>query len=274
MCEAGLDYVLMQPKNLYKSVSNIKLRDKIQEFRDIRSDILPSNIRLQCYYATLGDSSKLSGEFLEQKSRIIADYSSSVGDFDFSVLGPAEIFELLNFRERRSTKAKDKLKIIYDQNKANLLEHSIEGVSGVICTVPAKEIARIVLQHPTVFDSNLRRFLGFGGSASVNSAIKYSCSSAEDAPLFWFLNNGLTIVCDNFEVHKDFDNPFIELDNIRIVNGCQTSTTITKTQQENALQQSTKVLVRIFKTKSLSLSSKLLITTNTQNKITSRDLHA
>jgi len=33
-------------------------------------------------------------------------------------------------------------------------------------------------------------------------------------------------------------------------------------------------LVRIFKTKSADLASKLVITTNTQNKITSRDLHA
>lgn len=269
---AGLDYLLQQPKAIYSKLSNPALRDRIQEFRDLRSEILPSSIRLQCYYAALGDPSKASGEFPEQVTRIQSDYGDSVGEFSFQVLGPSQIFELLNQRERHGTKANDKLRIIYDQNKANLLEHSVEDVSGVICTVTAEEIARVVNTHPSVFDDNLRRFLGFGGS--VNSAIKNSSTSPTDAPLFWFLNNGVTIVCDGYEVHKDFDDPFVEIEGIRIVNGCQTSTTLAKAQNDHVLQPSTKVMVRILKTKSENLASRLLITTNTQNKITSRDLHA
>jgi hypothetical protein len=186
-------------------------------------------------------------------------------------LGPSEIYELLDRRERRSTNVHEKLSIIYDQNKANLLENSIAGVSGVICTVKAEEVARIVNNYPTVFDENLRRFLGFSGTVGiVNQAIKETCISEDSAPLFWFLNNGITIVCDDFDINKDYDNPFISIDNLRIVNGCQTSTTIATTQ----LQPSIKVLVRIFKTKSVDLASRLVVTTNTQNKITSRDLRS
>lgn len=271
---AGLDYLLNQPKSVYARVSNAALREKIQEFRDLRSEILSSNIRLQCYYATLGNPDNAAGEFPEQITRIRSDYSASVGEFTFEVLGPARIFELFNLREKHRVKANDKLKIVYDQNKANLLEHTIEDVSGVICTVMAPEIARIVNTHPNVFDDNLRRFLGFGGTGTVNSKIKDSCVSETEAPLFWFLNNGITIVCDDFEVHKDFDNPFVDLKGIRIVNGCQTSTTLAKADARRELKPSAKVMTRIFKTKSADLASKLLITTNTQNKITSRDLHA
>ena len=202
---AGLNYLLAQPKSVYSKLSNTSLSNTIQNFRDLRSDILPTNIRLQCYYASLGDPTKSRGEFPEQITRIISDYEGSVGQFEFAVLGPQELFELLNSRERKGTKANDRLKIIYDQNKANLLEHSIEGVSGIICTAEAQEIARIVNTHPIVFDDNLRRFLGLGGT--VNSAIKDSCISEDNAPLFWFLNNGVTIVCDDFDVHKDVDKP-------------------------------------------------------------------
>ncbi|MGQ0604384.1 MAG: hypothetical protein ACT4QE_22100 [Anaerolineales bacterium] len=132
---AGLDYLLRQQRSIYSSLSNTALKDKIQSFRDLRSEVLSPNIKLQCYYASLGDISKCGSEFLEQVNRIKNDYGGDVGEFSFEPLGPAEIFRLLNFRERRSDKADDRLKIIYDQNKANLLEHSIENVSGVICNV-------------------------------------------------------------------------------------------------------------------------------------------
>ncbi len=268
----GLDYLFEQPKAKYATLSNTTLRDRIQDFRDLRAEILPSNIRIQCYYASLGDPSKAAGEFPEQVSRIKSDYGAAAGEFVFEVLGPNEIYERLNQRERRGIKVHEKLAIIYDQNKANLLEHSIAGVSGVICTVTADEVARIVNEHPTVFDENLRRFLGFGGA--VNQDIRDSSASEEDAPLFWFLNNGITIVCDDFDIVKDFDNPFIDIENLQIVNGCQTSTTLAKTKAKDELQTSTKVLVRVFKTRSTNLASRLVVTTNNQNKITSRDLRA
>lgn len=268
----GLAYLLEKPKSEYSKLSNTALGDAIQEFRDIRAEMLPSNVRIQCYYACLGDPTKAAGEFPEQVASIRSDYGSSAGDFSFEVLGPQELYDLLNVRERSVTAVTEKLEIIYDQNKANLLEHTIENVSGVICTVRAAEIARIVNENPTVFDENLRRFLGFG--SPVNQAIRDSCAAQQDAPLFWFLNNGITIVCDDFDVNKDFDKPFINIENLRIVNGCQTATTIARTQKKGELQPHTKVMVRVFETHSTDLASRLVFTTNNQNKITSRDLRA
>jgi hypothetical protein len=43
---AGLDYLLLQPKATYSALMNKSLVAKIQEFRDLRSQILPSNSRL------------------------------------------------------------------------------------------------------------------------------------------------------------------------------------------------------------------------------------
>src|SRR5207237_1347637 len=108
---AGLDYLLQQPKSVYSGLPNKSLAAKIQEFRDLRADILPSNIRLRCFYATMGDPSKAAGEFPEQQTRIHADYQKAVGDFSFDVLGPLELFELLDRRERKGTKVNEKLRI-------------------------------------------------------------------------------------------------------------------------------------------------------------------
>lgn len=269
---AGLDYLNNRKKEEYSKLSNQTLRNKIQQFRDIRNNILPSNIRLQCYYVSLMDTSLASKEFNEQVSRITQDYSNATGEFEFQVLGPAEIFGLIDQIERRSAKVNDRIKIIFEQNKGSILEHAIEGVSGVVCTVPAEEIARIVNSYPSIFDENLRRFRGFSGS--VNRAISETCTTSNLSPLFWFLNNGITIVCDKWTIHKDYDKPFVDLENLHIVNGCQTSTTIAKSQSDATLQPGTKVLVRIFSTSTPGLASRLVITTNTQNVISARELHA
>jgi hypothetical protein len=269
---AGLDYLLLRPKADYSKLSNRSLREKIQQFRDVRNSILPNNIRLQCYYGSLMDPSLASEEFTEQITRISQDYSNCTGEFIFRVLGPSELFGLINQSERRGAKVNERLKIVYDQNKANIMEHSIEGVSGIICTVPAEEIARIVNTYPSVFDENLRRFRGFGGS--VNKAIAETCNTPAFSPLFWFLNNGITIVCDNFVPNKDYDKPFVDLKNLHIVNGCQTSTAIAKAQLDATLQPGTRVMVRIFSTSSPGLASRLVITTNTQNIISARELHS
>jgi hypothetical protein len=269
---AGLDYLLARPKADYSKLSNRSLRDRIQQFRDVRDSILPNNIRLQCYYGNLMDPSKASKEFNEQVTRIEQDYSNWTREFHFRVLGPSQLFALIDQGERRGVKVDERLKIVYDQNKANILEHSIEGVSGVICTVPAEEIARIVNTHPSVFDENLRRFRGFGGS--VNKAIAKTCTTHNLSPLFWFLNNGITIVCDNLVTQKDYDNPFVDLKNLHIVNGCQTSTAIAKAQLDATLQPGTRVMVRIFCTSSPDLASNLVITTNTQNVINARELRS
>lgn len=272
LMKEGLKYLLEYPQDIYMRLSNGALRDRIKEFRDLRSEIGPSNIVLQCRFACLGDVSKASSDFKLVADGIKRDYSSILGEFSFDVLGPLEMAGLLRQQEQVRTRVDEKLRIIYDQNKANLLEHSVENAVGAICTVEAQEIARIVEAHPTVFDDNLRRFLGLKGE--VNKAIGDSCVSANDSSLFWFLNNGITIVCDDFDVNKDFDNPFINVKNLRIVNGCQTATTIARIAAQGRLQPNTRVLVRIFETASQELASKLVVTTNTQNKMKTRELHA
>lgn len=122
------------------------------------------------------------------------------------------------------------------------------------------------------FDKNIRKFLGKNGK--INSNILNTCVDPEMSKLFWFLNNGITIVCDSYDLNKDADMPTVTIDNLQIVNGCQTSETLKHALEANLLQEKTSVLVKIFATKDPILMDGITISTNNQNSINNRDLKA
>ena len=138
----------------------------------------------------------------------------------------------------------------------------------------AREIARIVNADPSgfVFDSNIRRFLG--GRGAVNTDIRNTCTSSESSHLFWFLNNGITIACDSFDPVTDPDNPHLKIKNLQIVNGCQTATTLAQAMTDKKLEADVFVLLRVYEAPDNTLVDRIVLTTNNQNKISSRDLRA
>jgi hypothetical protein len=123
-----------------------------------------------------------------------------------------------------------------------------------------------------LFDSNIRRFLG--KNRSVNADILKTATDATSSYLFWFLNNGITIVCDACDPVTDPDNPMIKITNLQIVNGCQTANALAHASQEGSLRPDTRVLLKIFETKDPTLASHIVLTTNNQNRISTRDLKA
>jgi hypothetical protein len=58
------------------------------------------------------------------------------------------------------------------------------------------------------------------------------------------------------------------------VNGCQTATTIALAQKEGKLAADVRILTRIYETEEPALVNKIVLTTNNQNQISSRDLRA
>ena len=155
-----------------------------------------------------------------------------------------------------------------------MIKYQTHGLKGLICTTYASEIARIVNEDDKgfIFDLNIRKYLGNLGA--VNKDIKETCSNEDTSYLFWFLNNGITIVCDNVDPVNDPDDAHVKIENMQIVNGCQTSTSLAIAQSSGILQDDTKVIIKIFETSDLDLVDKVVLTTNNQNKITNRNLRA
>jgi hypothetical protein len=270
----GLDWIFKRPRAELKSLTNTKLRDKIEEYRSLQSRLSPSNIDIVVCYATVGFTKDISAEFQQERRRIEEEYDNQTfSSFKLRILGATELVDEIQRSEKKAKRIDADIKIQYDRNTASLLQHSVGELKGWICTCPADEIARIVNADPKgfIFDANIRRFLGT--KKAVNDAILSACTDDKVCNWFWFLNNGITIVCDSCELIPD-DNAIMRVRNMQIVNGCQTATVLAHSAKQGGLRQSTKVLLRIYQTGDVDLAGKIVVTTNNQNRISDRNLRA
>lgn len=271
----GLGWMLNRPRTEIATISNESFRDKILEVRSVLSGIGPSNIRIHCYFATNGLTSDLSAEYQQEVRGILAEYNNGTFvEFTFETLGADELVALINRLEKRNRSIDADVPIRYDANTPSLIRYQTQGLKGVICTATARDIANLVIGDPggALFDSNIRRFLGKG--RSVNADILKTATDAASSYLFWFMNNGITIVCDSCDPVTDPDNPKIKIRNLQIVNGCQTATALAHAASEGTLRPDTRVLLKIFETTDQTLASRIVLTTNNQNRISTRDLKA
>ncbi len=271
----GLGWMLNRPRNEVATISNEAFRDKILDVRSVLSGIGPSNIRVHCYFATNGLAADLSSEYQQEVRGILAEYDNGTfAEFTFETLGADELVALLNRLEKRSRSIDADVPIRYDANTPSLIRYQTQGLKGVICTATARDIANLVIGDPegALFDSNIRRFLGKG--RSVNADILKTATDAASSYLFWFLNNGVTIVCDRCDPVTDPDNPKVKIENLQIVNGCQTATALAHAARDGTLRADTRVLLKIFETTDPTLASRIVLTTNNQNRISTRDLKA
>ena len=271
----GLNWTFNKTRADIASLKNVKLKDKILEYRSVQSELGPSNINIIIGFITNGESSRVSDEFIQEVKTISDQYDNNTfSSFKVHIWGADELVEQINRIERTERKIDADIPIRYDTNNPSLIKYHAEGLKGLICTVSAYEIAEIVNNDPEgyVFDANIRRFKGKAGA--VNRDIYNTCSSLEEGYQFWFLNNGITIVCDNFDPVTDPDNPHIKIKNLQIVNGCQTASTLALAAKDKKLPKDVRVLLRIYETAEISLVDKIVLTTNNQNRITARDLRA
>ena len=161
--------------------------------------------------------------------------------------------------------------------KDNWFRISDEGLTGWSVRVSLKNAFDFFsADEPTEFDErlieeNVRYFLGANNPA--NSEIRETLIAGR-TPEFWALNNGLTIVCDAI-LASGLGNHPITLKNPKIVNGGQTAKIIhevgagTLSKFGNGC-----VVVKIIETADDELIERIAIASNTQSRISGRDLKA
>lgn len=271
----GLQWIFEKRQADIDTLSNVKFKDKIKDYRTLQSSLGPSNINVKVAYITKGQNIELSAEANQEIKTIKDTYDNGTfASFDFETIGADEIVDILNSQEKKNKKIDCEIKIIYDTNNPSLIKYHNKGLKGIICSATAFEIAQIVNKDVNgfVFDLNIRKYLGKLGG--VNKDILNTCTNSNLSPLFWFLNNGVTIICDKVDPVTDPDDPKVKIENMQIVNGCQTATSLANALKEGHLQPDTRLLLRIYETKDLELVDKIVLTTNNQNKITGRNLRA
>lgn len=271
----GLHWIFEKRQADIDTLTNIKFKDRIADYRKVQSSLGPSNIYIKVAYITKGLTSALSDECKQEIKTIIDNYDNGTfAEFSFETIGADEIVDILNSQEKKNKKINGEIKIIYDTNNPSLIKYHSKGLKGIICSTTANEIAKIVNSDTSgfIFDLNIRKYLGKLGG--VNKDIINTCTNSNISHLFWFLNNGVTIVCDKVDPVTDPDDPKVKIENMQIVNGCQTSTSLANALKEGHLQSDAKVMLRIYETQDLELVDKIVLTTNNQNKIAGRNLRA
>ena len=270
----GLDWIFERPKNEVLSIKNDNFKQKILEIRELRRDYGASNINVSVFHITNGDKSTLSKEYLDEAKALKQKYQGLDFDgFRFDQIGAHELVELINSEDRIKRKIDVTIPVIYDINRPSLMQFSQGDTKSLVCTITGEALAVAASVEPrdAIFDMNVRPY--YGSTGRVNREIWETCTD-EEAKRFWFLNNGVTLVCDSFDFNNDPDSPLVKIKNAQIVNGCQTTVTVREAHEKNCLQPDTRILVRIYATDNPSLVEKITLSTNNQNKITERDLRA
>lgn len=151
-------------------------------------------------------------------------------------------------------------------------------IRGVVACLEVNSFLDAIIDTNTrsvkryLFEDNIRVYLGDEGGH--NKEIIASSLSAENH-LFWYCNNGITIVCDNFDYQKGMRNPILTVLNFQIVNGAQTCHALLRARDQDPVRvSSVLIMCRIYATKRRDVSQKVAIATNSQARINMRDLHA
>ncbi len=159
-----------------------------------------------------------------------------------------------------------------------VFDRSDGDIKGVVATVDAISFLKAISTPDLsgvkryLFDENIRIYLGDEGGFN-QSIIKSAL--AEDNHLFWYLNNGITIVCDRVDYQKQIHSPIITIENFQIVNGAQTCHALFSAfQKERDKISNVILLVKIFETKRNDIANRVAIATNSQTRINPRDLYS
>lgn len=145
-----------------------------------------------------------------------------------------------------------------------LSSDSVRG-QGYICLVTLDELYRLVCDptssdiHTAIFDANVR---DHDTNSSVNASI-YDTLVSDDAPDFWWLNNGVTIIAPNVQ-HM---GKRLFLTDPQIVNGLQTSHEIYSYFNQGGVAGDRLVLVRVIRAADETVRDAVIWATNNQNSL-------
>jgi len=208
----------------------------------------------------------------DQKTR----FDSSLAKFKFFQLHESDLDALSDtVSHRTATEREIHLRIVEEQ----VYERTDGNVRAVIGTVRGDEFITALTDptkpsqlDPDLFEENVRVYLG--EQNDINRRI-FDTAVSNEAGMFWYFNNGITIVCERFSYQPGFKNAPLRLMNPQVVNGGQTSHALFQASKVSfdSLQR-VRLLVRIIETQDKSLYAKVAEATNSQTPIRSRDLRS
>ncbi len=219
-------------------------------------------IKVRIFYASKGDIEQINAKVSSRADRLTEQVVAAIPKATATVtfLGARELVDLAG-REKSYT-----LDLVYGENATAADSHvalvALEDYLAFI-TDEAGTLRRYI------FDWNVR---DYEGDVEVNREISQGLAD-EHSPEFWWLNNGVTIICSAASTRG---RTFI-LDDVQIVNGLQTSVTLyeyLKDAPAEDLARKRSVLVRIIVTADHDVRDCVIRATNRQTAVSQASLRA
>ena len=264
----GLQYLFEKNKNEYTTLENKNLLTKIEDIREEKESIQEVN----CFYCVFNGVNKGGSKIIrkiEEIENYFSAYFKSVypySQFSLRLISAEDLYSI--DIKRTQTLRNEIIELPYYGDKTISSEIETEKISGRLATIRCKDVAILVEKYGNaLFEKNVRGWMSF---RKYNKDILESCSSKAESELFWFLNNGLIVVCESCV--PDPDKNVLRIKNLQIINGQQTSIVLREASANNKLEKSTKILLKIYETTDAEIITKVAKATNSQLVVKSRDL--
>ena len=224
--------------------------------------IILEEFSIKVIFASRGDAKNEIGENVEARGKQIEtlckEYFSGC-EVGFEFWGAEEI--LSAYRKRADYSLTLDVKECMTHGKQMVVLASLKDYFDFI-TYDDKKMRKYL------FDSNVRGFMGIN---AVNGDILGTLNNRKDEEDFWWLNNGVTILCSTaVAIGKS-----ITITNVQIVNGLQTSECIYRYFNEcDKSEDDRVVLIKILPCESSLIADDIIRSTNNQTAVQSSSLRA
>lgn len=269
--EIGKGLKILFDDDNFRKIKNKKLKDKIIEIRKNKQKVRDVKV----YYCVNNSISLVDDECLKSKSKTLKELVDIFGakykkgiNVDFLFFDAKSLYEK-KIRNDNSISKKNDIFLKYKKsinkfNKNKEVSFSEGKIEGCIITVEAVELKKLLEKcGDDIFNYNIRKFKG---KNSINKGIERTINS-KTKNNFWFLNNGITLVCEQAIEKKD---GIIKLKYPQIVNGQQTLKTIELFQ--NSYLVGVDVLIRLYITDNEKFFTEIALATNSQTRIDFSDI--
>lgn len=151
-----------------------------------------------------------------------------------------------------------------ETRQKDLFEYSSKNgeIKAIVKNISGYDLVK-QFSDESSFEANVRIYVGDKG---INKKMRETAS--EEPDMFWFYNNGITIIC------RDIKDPtgnkgFYTLEGAQVVNGAQTINSLKKLRTSEEKLKNIRVLAKILKIpeKDESIFRKIVEFNNKQNKI-------
>jgi hypothetical protein len=201
-------------------------------FIEIRSAIRTS---YKIVFITSGDGlAPKQKQRIEEKLKIWNGPTRTA--FDYEVLTLASLSDKVYVQNVPTVNSKIELKLDTPPYQTKVNDHK-----SLVCHIDGKSLANEYSKFgEKLLQQNIRNT---EGATPSNKAI-YRTATSNDSDSFYFYNNGVTIICDDW----DYDQPSWRLSITRpqIVNGGQTLRQISSAARDHKLRDDVKVLLRVI----------------------------